>query len=326
MDPQDPKRHHYVPVSYLKRFRSPEGILWRFDRVRQTIRRAAPKSIMYLENYNRQDHAPPGVDPNVLEIGLAREFEQKYLAPLDRLIHTPEGMYKEDVEIFASYLEIQRVRVPRQFEEMKETWRREALMTAEAGTLEKVRRGAATITFHPVARINYMHDALDRIGGYFYQMKWCLLRAADGASFVTTDSPVTLFHPAVHLPHEPDISWAGTCVYFPVDRRHLLVMYYDPRYRGSMGPLDAVPKLIEGTLMSVKFRAGESVDQKEVGRLNRLIAARSERYVVAADRKELEPFLAAADGGLGPFVRPLDDYMRKCRGGSTVGNAARVGR
>lgn len=318
MQLQNAKQHHYVPVSYLKKFRSAAGLLWRFDRERQTIRQTSPKAIMYLENYNRQDHAPPGVDPNVLEIGLGRDIEQKWLGPLHRLIHSPTRMYEDDLDTLVAYLEIQRIRVPRQFEAMKEAWRREALLAATPDTLDRLVRGAATLTFHPVARINFMHGSLGRIGGYFYQMKWCVIRAGDGASFVTTDSPVTFFNPAVQLPYEPDIACAGTIVYFPLDSLHMLVMFHDPRYRGTLGPLETVPAPVEGAPVEVRIRTGERVDRAEVTRLNRIVASRSERYVVAGERTELEPFLVAAAGGLEPFVRPLDDYMRRCRATSAA--------
>jgi len=108
-----PKSHHYVPKTYLSRFADPEGFLRVLDHERGQMRRQRPKEVMRIDAYYRQVWAPSGVDPNILEERLAAGIESDIKAVLDCLCETPDRLSSDQASILA-YMELQRVRVPRQ--------------------------------------------------------------------------------------------------------------------------------------------------------------------------------------------------------------------
>lgn len=56
--------------------------------------------------------------------------------------------------------------------------------------------------------------------------------AANGSSFVTTDSPLSLYNPAAPPPAEAGIGLAGTKVFFPISSSKVLLMRH-PGYVGE---------------------------------------------------------------------------------------------
>ena len=69
---------------------------------------------MKINSYYRQDWAPPGVDPNVLEKTLGEWLEGAAKDSIDRLIHHPASLTDDDTATLLTYIELQRIRVPRQ--------------------------------------------------------------------------------------------------------------------------------------------------------------------------------------------------------------------
>ena len=74
---------------------------------------------MKIRYYNRQPWAPQGVDPNILETGLGNDLERKAKYAIDRLIDDPASLDEDDIVTLLTYLEFQRIRVPRQAETAK---------------------------------------------------------------------------------------------------------------------------------------------------------------------------------------------------------------
>jgi hypothetical protein len=103
-----------VPESYLKRFTDSKGFLHIRDAARNQTRCQKPNKVMKIDAYYRQLWAPSGVNPNVLEDGLASGIETQIKPIIDHLISSPETLTSDEASTLLTYLEVQRIRVPRQ--------------------------------------------------------------------------------------------------------------------------------------------------------------------------------------------------------------------
>lgn len=225
-----PKQHHYVPQFYLRRFTDAEGYLYVRDAARDQIRRQKPQKVMRIDAYYRQSWAPAGIDPNVLENFLGSVTEGEAKAAIDCLIDTPERLRDVDACNIVSYLEIQRIRVPRQAEWGKELMRRAILNNAPPDIVAQINAGQFQLTMKDSARFDFMRMALGTIYPWLARMEWEVFEAEPGSSFITTDSPVSFYNPACLPPAEAGVGLAGTKVYFPLSPRKLLLMRYPERH------------------------------------------------------------------------------------------------
>lgn len=234
------KSHHYVPESYLKRFTDAKGYLHIRDTARNQTRYQIPKKIMKVDAYYRQAWAPSGIDPNVLEDGLASGIEDQIKEVIDCLIETPENLTDEYATTLLVYLEIQRIRVPRQAAWAKELMRETILRLAPADITAQINSGAFQLTMKDSARFDYMRMAIGSIHPWLARMEWEIFEAEAGSSFITTDSPVSFYNPACPPPAEAGLGLAGTKVFFPLSSRKLLLMRH-PECR-SESPLTILAK------------------------------------------------------------------------------------
>ena len=125
-----PKSHHYVPVSYLKRFTDGTGFLHIRDRARGQTRRQRPDQVMTINAYYRQAWAAQGVDPNIFEIELGKGLESEAREVIDKLTMSPHALNDHDTASLLNYLELQRIRVPRQANTAKMLMREAILNSA----------------------------------------------------------------------------------------------------------------------------------------------------------------------------------------------------
>jgi hypothetical protein len=79
----NPKRHHFVPESYLNGFTEEKtGFLHIYSKRSGLWRRQKPKQVMVRNKYYRQEWAPDGVDKNILEKTIGFTTEPKGLSSL----------------------------------------------------------------------------------------------------------------------------------------------------------------------------------------------------------------------------------------------------
>ena len=78
---------------------------------------------MTVNYYYRQEWVPSGVDPNILEKTLGEWLEKDAKESIDRLIHEPSTLTAQDTATLLVYLEVQRIRVPRQSDMAKASMR-----------------------------------------------------------------------------------------------------------------------------------------------------------------------------------------------------------
>jgi hypothetical protein len=284
----NPKGHHVVPESYLKRFTDSSGFLHVYDRTSDQWRRQRPKEVMHVRYYYRQEWAPAGVDQNVLEERLGEWLERTAKNAIDRLILTPSELPEQDIATFLVYLEFQRVRVPRQAERAKALMRDTILRLAPPDIIADIQAGKFQLTMKKSARFDYMRMMVGQLHPWFARMEWEVIEAEKGSTFVTTDSPLSLYNAACPPPAEAGIALAGTIVLFPLDSRHLLIMRH-PEYRKtpSISRLKILPDPIRGDGLLPVTR-GAVWSRNMVPSHNWKMVQLSDRLVVGESKEVLE--------------------------------------
>ncbi len=218
------KNHHYVPESYLKRFTDSKGFLHIHNIALGKTFKAKPNKCMKINAYYRQSWVPVGINPNILENGLASGIEEQIKKVIDCLIQSPDALTEDDVVTLVVYLEIQRIRVPRQATWAKALMRETILRLMPADKTAQIESGAFQLTIKDAARFDFMRIATGALHPYLVRMEWEIIEAEVGSSFITTDSPVSFYNPACPPPAEAGIGLAGTIVFFPLSSRKLLLM------------------------------------------------------------------------------------------------------
>ena len=237
------KMHHYVPRSYLARFANDGGFLHIYDRSSRKFRKQRPKEVMKINSYYRQEWAPPGIDPNAFETTLGEWLESVSKDSIDRLIDSPNSLTDQDTANLLTYIELQRIRVPRQAEIAKELMRSVILRVAPPDALDAIAAGEVVLTIKDSARFNYMRMSIGKLHPWFGRMEWEVFAAESGAAFVTTDSPVSFYNSRTPPPAEPGLGLAGTMVFFPLGSRIALIMRHaEYREQQSISPLDVLPE------------------------------------------------------------------------------------
>lgn len=279
-----PKRHHYVPESYLNRFTDSNGRLHVRDMARNQQRYQTPNEVMAIGRYYRQIWAPTGIDPNILENGLASGIENDIKPVIDCLIHSPEDLTDDYAATLLAYLEIQRIRVPRQAAWAKDLMRETIIRLAPADIATQIDSGEFQLTMKDSARFDYMRMAIGSIHLWLARMEWEIFEAEAGSSFITTDSPVSFYNPACPPPAEAGVGLAGTIVFFPLSSRKLLLMRH-PECR-SAAPLAV---LTERTAQSstVVLNHGVVWDATRVRNVNWKLARLAHEVFVAESEATL---------------------------------------
>jgi len=214
-----PKRHHFVPEAYLRGFVDDNsGFLNVYSKRSNMWRKQKPKQVMVRNKYYHQEWAPEGVDKNILEKFLGSEVEPRGLSALQKLIDMPEALDANDTAEIITYLQLQRLRVPRQADMAKILAKRfiasDLLKTPEGRDVLK----HSDIVVKDSFRIEFMSMMHGELSPYFSRMNWDVISAEEGSSFITTDSPVTFFNVDFKPPAEPGAALYGTIVLFPINK------------------------------------------------------------------------------------------------------------
>ena len=299
----NPKKHHYVPRSYLERFADSSGFLNVYDRTSGQWRKQQPKEVMHSRNYYRQEWAPAGVDPNILEKGLGERLEATAKSVIDTLILSPSELPEEDIAAFLVYLEFQRLRVPRQAETAKALMRDTILRLAPSDITADIRAGKFQLMMKKSARFDYTRMMVGQLHSWFSRMEWEVIEAANESAFVTTDSPISFYNADCPPPAEAGIALAGTVVFFPLSSRHLLIMRH-PEYRMnlSISRLDVLPDPILGDCL-LPIIHGMVWSSGVVTNFNWKMAQLADRLVVGESKELLVQCVSQSDKVDAPYLR-----------------------
>lgn len=288
-----PKKHHYVPRWYLSNFiNSSDGFLEVYDKSRNIWRRQKPKEVMVINNYYRQLWAPRGTDINILETILGSTIEPNAKDVFDKIIDR-KTIDQVDVANLIAYIEAQRLRVPREAQKAKKLT--EALMlqfihehpklTDIAAELKK---GRIKIEIKDSVRFEYMKTVVGIFSSVLPHMLWEIVCPEQGYSFLTTDSPVTLYNPAFPPPFEPGIKHVGTTVLFPMAPNYLLIFNHPEKLSDPPPPPDKpvnYPKLDKG---NIKVDIGRVLPETAVNKINWVMVQLADKYIVANEKSVIE--------------------------------------
>lgn len=283
----NPKSHHYVPESYLKRFTDKAGFLSIRDLARHQIRRQRPIKVMKIDGYYRQIWAPTGVDPDIFELEIGEGVESEARVVIDKLIMAPSTLNSRDTASLLVYMELQRIRVPRQAEAAKALMRGVILNSLPLDIAEDMSIGRYRLTIKDSARFEYMRTAIGSIHPWLARMEWEIFEAEGGSAFVTTDSPVSFFNARIMPPYEAGVGLAGTIVLFPLSSRKLLLMRH-PECR-SEPPLTVLSpgKVVDGV---IPISSGTIWNRKLVELTNWRMAHLAHELVVGESADALNMF------------------------------------
>jgi hypothetical protein len=283
----NPKKHHYVPRWYLEKFTDSEGYLHVYDKGAGKWRRQRPKEVMAINQYYKQTWVPKGIDPNIFEIGLGQQTEPDGKNALELMLSNPQALTDEHSAAILVYLELQRIRVPRQAEQAKSLLQKTILSLAPQEAVEAILKGDVKLEIKDSFRIEFIRMAVGLFHPWFARMKWRVIEAGDGSSFVTTDSPVTFFNRAFDPPAEPGIGLAGTIVLFPLSSKYLLTMEHPEYLKRGMSPLTLLPEPGEENSV-LEIQSGDIWDTEKVRKHNWVMGLLSHRLLVSNTKVQFE--------------------------------------
>lgn len=285
---KNPKRQHFVPRAYLETFTDSDGFLHLYSKGSDLWYRQKPIKAFVRSKYYRQEWAPDGTDPNILERKLGEDFEPKGLATLKKLVTCPESLTDDDTAFMLTYLQFQRIRVPRQGDKAKEAAKN--VLTSLVAQTPKGREALkyVRINVKDSFRFEYMKTAHGVFSPYFARMVWHVIQAPEGSFFVTSDSPVTFLNEKFYPPLEPGIALYGTVVVYPISSKYILMMRHPEFETGEKAADDALPKNLPLKDGVIEIRTNLIMTQEEVNKQNWFMYVLCQDLIVGVSKRVLE--------------------------------------
>jgi len=269
-----PKRHHYVPEMYLRRFASSTDKRNRVPRVSRIEGRAGTASRIVIgihdaavetDFYTVETDDPRREHEAEHIIGVFERAAGYAFANLDRLgpDHFPDDVDRENLAMFMA-LQFVRGHDTGNFQARFYTQTSRMMMRVAAASPDYVRgflkergddtsdeavartaaafrEGAKTVSVSP--HRNETVEAILRgpidFMPYFFKRRWILARSA--IPLLTADRPVVLLEK-----QDPSEAWRGVglgtadAIVYPIDRRRLLIMrHLDPAFSEGVIDIDA---------------------------------------------------------------------------------------
>lgn len=301
-----PKKHHYLPEFYLKRFCRDKS-LWVYDAEREEIALRFPETIAIKKRFY-STQGEKGVKEHDPEIFLS-EIESKAAPIIDRVDMggSLSATDKYFVSLFAALLKCRVPNFERWISDFNDAVGKQFLKTRysseqelrehlqELGSDSIDDPNLPTRLFEDLQEEKYaVHTPKNwRIGMMFriaqmvceeiIQMDWTVLRAPESTSFVTSDNPFVVIPPdgmAPNWPYTIGVAVAGSKKIIPLTQRVCLLI-------GDYG--DAMHYI--------------ECDRKAVRTINRTVADNYERFLMARDEallKRLANYKATQDGPTQP--------------------------
>jgi hypothetical protein len=227
----------------------------------------------------------------LLEKTLGQWLEKEAAHLIDTIIQSPNDLSDEEMATFLLYLELQRIRVPRQAETAKMLMRKTILDLVPEEITAGIRDGELQLNMSDSARFDYMRMMCGQLLPWFASMEWEIIEAEGGSSFITTDSPVSLYNSDCTPPAEAGIALAGTIVFFPLSSRYLLSMRH-PKFQlnPSISRLEIIADPKPGN-RSLSITRGTVWNSEVVKRLNWKLIQLSDRLVVGQSKEVFHDLL-----------------------------------
>jgi hypothetical protein len=276
--PQEARKHHYVPRFYLKRFADADDMLTVVDRRFGTVKRKSPSAVFWEIDYYRVD-GDEGTDPTAWETAFGKLEDRAALVlnQVDQQRRLP-APGDASYSTLINFVALQAVRGPHARRRLAEPHRvlervlehAEQLREAFGAQMRNPERVDELRHFVERKQVTADHlDALSTAMNAILQplagRSWTLLHPADRCTFVTSDHPVALtwrsradsgfFGPGFGLP--------DTDVTLPLDPDTLLLGRFEGVPESGVVLTEAVTASVNSRTLShaVRFAAsaGDSI-------------------------------------------------------------------
>ena len=273
-----PKRHHYVPVSYLKAFAAADGQVWAY-RKSEPLKpfRAKPSEVALERYYYSQPRPDGGRDDETLEqlFGTVETPWPRLAAALEE----GDPLLSDADKLFA-FLALMRVRGPASRDVAELLLAEQAKATAKmlevSGRLPPPPDGLENmmdrvqVAIDPHMSLHAMPHLLRGVSQLLEQLGFVALHNETDTSFITSDNPLIYFDPDVPepalLPYTVRPPQGAIELLFPVSPSLLL------QGRSSLRSQSARRGVLHATMK----------DRQWVKRANRLTARFGYRLVIAS--------------------------------------------
>ncbi len=300
----NPKRHHYLPVSYLNRFTTEgteQGKLWVYDIKQRQFRIQTPHNTGVQSYYNA-----------VLQDDGTRNYEiEKSFSQIEgdaraviHKIEEREQIDERDRGVLSLFVAAQNLRVPEFEDEVAKTIEGPLRMAGQMSfaTLERAKdtlakfekdtgaplgataeqmmeyfqRDTYTLEFHRNESLRMMVNLMGDMAKHFARMDWMFFHAPKDRTFITTDSPF--------------------CVMQPTDWNDM-PKWYGYGY-GTLGTRKIMP--LSAKICLIMFDPGthtEHFDGTEAGvrAINLHLAAEAYRFVIARNEGLIRSLVRAVE-------------------------------
>ncbi len=216
-----PKKHHYLPQFYLRRFANDDGKLWVFDRETKSYRCVTPKEV------GQENHFYTFIDKDGKKNGAIETYFsdiETYASNIIEKLLRLESLTKEEKGNFSSFIAFQRTRTPeyeKTLNEMTEKQTKAMLQIRytneeqvgellkryekstgrETGLLPKeylsfIHGNKMKISLGKNESLRQMLDHGERTASCIANMEWEVVHSMGNSSFITTDNPFIIGGPA----------------------------------------------------------------------------------------------------------------------------------
>lgn len=272
----EPRKHHFLPQFYLRGFSVDRRGLYQIEKKTAKYYGCQIKDIAAIKDFHKLDYED-AKDPNALEKALA-QIEGEYAEHLATFL--AEGLANEHARLYTvQLLALLRIRVPafkRHIEasyqssirKVAELMEREGKFPVPPAGLEetlKIKNLKIEIMNWKCLEIMFNLAADEKHLDPLYRMRTTLMHAPFGTSFITSDQPVSLYHPtAAKSPYGVGPDTPGIEISLPLCSRTLLFLDH------VRGP-----------------HTTRTATTDEVNELNRRTVAMAQEYVFAGEFPEL---------------------------------------
>lgn len=199
------KKHHYVPVSYLKAFCSEDEMLavYRKDAPTEPFRKR-PDDVAFHKYYYAQPLPDGDRDTNLLEDRFS-ELEGKWPPIVDAL--AAREIVNDKLEDIFAFVALQRARVPAARDAAEQILAAAVMATARQleaeGKFPPPPKGLenllddVVVSIDPHQSIHAMPQIIRTMGQVFHRVGLVVLHNQTDRDFITSDNPVIYFDPAI---------------------------------------------------------------------------------------------------------------------------------
>jgi len=285
---KDPRKHHYVPVFYQSNFTNETGLLWVYDRQRETYKELHPRVICFEKDLYtvKPENRPPDMQVESKILRVVDSLGSKGIR--DFLVGRPNNEAEYAAAFFMAF---QWCRVPTMSRDIRTTYAQlikelsritfanvqrakavmeqheretgEALQVTPESMVESVQGEKFEIVATETAFLTNMMEQAMSLTRVLLRVDWEVLVACEGTGFIICDCPVVVVPPRGS--DQVGFLVPGSAKYFPLSR-HLCLRLGEPG----------------------KSRRRRRIDKEAVRIVNQNIAANSERFVMGPSKVQLE--------------------------------------